>query len=439
MQSFSILLRFVRLSFSDPRLTLRLFSPKRFFNALALLFKHPSELHQVFKNYQSIYGVTNNKNPIDLLETCRATKAPVDIFIFPVIDWHYRYQRPQHIACGLGRLGYRVFYVATSPLMASNDGRFIVTEHPAQGVFLCKLRSTSGIFGNLHQMKMSNSDCDSLSTSLKVLMQSVDSVQPPVIILNHPYWTPLLKNIKTCSTIYDCMDHHAGFSEGANDWLEGEIELLEVADHVVTTSTWLHDHVATIRDSVLIRNGCEFFRFSQATDILQTAKPTVGYVGAISGWFDMALVISAARKFTEWEFVLVGSTTGCDTSTAELEPNIQFIGEVSYDRVSFYIQGFDVCIIPFRATSLTQATNPVKVYEYLAAGKPVVSSSLPEVLLLNTLIYSAHSTHDFLLKLELAMAESEDRNIAAKRQQWAKDQDWSKRVAVFAQLFSKNI
>lgn len=437
MRTFSILRAFIRLAFSDPKLTLRLLSPARIGNAFLLFFKHPGELQHVLKNYKSIYSVTGDKLSKEILEICRATDSLADIFVFPVIDWHYRHQRPQHIVSGLGRLGYRVFYIATSPLMDSTDNSFLVTERPAEGVFLCKLRGATENFSNLHQREMSNSDRDALFTSLQALMHAANVVRPPAIILNHPYWLPLLRKIEARSVIYDCMDHHAGFLDNDNNWLNGEIELLEAADHVVTSSMWLHDHVGAIRTSTLVRNGCEFSRFSHEPDVFQSERPVVGYVGAISHWFDIELVVAAAREFPEWEFVLVGSTMDCDTGAAETVQNIQFIGEVDYERVPIFVRGFDVCIIPFRMNKLTEATNPVKVYEYLAAGKPVVSSSFPEARLLDGLIYVADSAPRFLSQLKLAMAESKNRRLAEQRTEWAKNQDWSLRIEVFDDILKK--
>jgi glycosyltransferase involved in cell wall biosynthesis len=92
-------------------------------------------------------------------------------------------------------------------------------------------------------------------------------------------------------------------------------------------------------------------------------------------------VVKAARAYPDWDFVLIGSSHGCDISEAQRLPNVRFLGEMPYAVLPDYVHGFDVCIIPFLIFDLTIHTNPVKLYEYLAAGKPVVGTAMPEIMI----------------------------------------------------------
>ncbi|MEG3072228.1 MAG: glycosyltransferase [Candidatus Syntrophopropionicum ammoniitolerans] len=112
---------------------------------------------------------------------------------------------------------------------------------------------------------------------------------------------------------------------------------------------------------------------------LQTLQgPVVGYVGAISAWFDQEMLAAAAHAHPEWSFVLVGPVD-TDVSLLDSLPNVRLTGHKPYSVLPAYLKGFDVTVIPFKINALTTGVNPVKLYEYLAAGRPIVSSDLPEV------------------------------------------------------------
>jgi hypothetical protein len=157
--------------------------------------------------------------------------------------------------------------------------------------------------------------------------------------------------------------------------------------------------------------------------------PVAGYIGAIAKWFDINLLIEVAQKLPGWMFVLVGTTAGCATWNAKRIPNIKIVGEVPYTDVPAQLERFDVCMIPFRITELTKATNPVKVYEYLASGRPVVSTPIPEVKVLGGRVKIASTANDFATKLQESLEVS--RSVSEGWRRWAAAQDWSYRAAAF--------
>jgi len=155
----------------------------------------------------------------------------------------------------------------------------------------------------------------------------------------------------------------------------------------------------------------------------------IGYYGAIADWFNMALVVSAARTFPEWDFWLIGAASAEQVAAARGIPNILFAGEVPYSELPTYLYGMDVCIIPFHENELTRCTNPVKVYEYLAAGKPVVATWMPELELLREHVCVARSPEQFLAGLKTAMSQPGTPADIRRRTEWAAGQDWSARAA----------
>jgi hypothetical protein len=364
-----------------------------------------------------------------------AYRGKPDIFIFPIIDWHFRIQRPQHVARELAALGHRVFYFSTRPKGNVSEPGYEVEEVPEPGVFLCTLHH-AGSDVSIYTDRMPEAMRLSLLDSLLRLMDDC-RVGAAAAIVDLPFWGSLARSVPGCAVIYDCMDHHAGFSTHTPEAAEEERLLLETADAVVTSSRWLSEHVGRVRPNTLIRNGAQVQAFSRATPrpgVSAQGHKVVGYVGAIAEWFDLPLVVAAAKAYPDWDFVLVGNTHGCDTSPADGVPNIRFLGERPYREIPGWVAAFDVCLIPFRLTELIQATNPVKVYEYLSAGKPVVATALPELEPLGDLVHVAGDEAHFLQALGRAMEEADDEVLAQRRRRWAMEQDWSRRARAFEDL-----
>lgn len=431
---FSLLL----MSIKKPGVLFKLLSTRRLKSALLTLFGRHEEPSLLLDRYQSVFD-DSSQAVNTLLENALNTKTEKgDIFVFPIIDWHFRTQRPQHIALNLAQYGYRIFYFSTIPIIDDEDHLFEITEQPHPGVFLCKLRA-SGPPQNIYHDTMSVPVMHAYRKSILALMDKVKSKET-VSLLHLPYWKPLADSIPGTVIGYDCMDHHIGFHSDSEELPPQEIELIQTADFVVTTSNYLYQNVQRWRETTLIRNGTENAMLSKKPQTLLLTKqaPIVGYIGAISEWFDIKLLISAAKRYPHWQFILVGSTLGCDEKDAAQLPNIEFIGEIPYNQVPQYLHAFDVAVIPFKITELTKATNPVKVYEYLSAGKPVVSTAMPELLLLEEHIHIARNTEEFLNKLTDAMNETSDTALSAVRRQWAGGQDWKVRAQAFDHVIQEN-
>jgi len=431
---FSILCMGIR----KPGILLKLLSLRRLRSAFFTILGKHEEPHRLLDRYHCIFSTAHQTDETLLQAAVNAKTQKGDIFMFPIIDWHFRVQRPQHVAMSLADCGYRVFYFSTVPILDAGDHLFEIVEQAKPGVFLCKLRAT-GPAQNIYHDTMSLPVMQAYRNSILNLMDKVES-KATVSIVHLPYWKPLVDSIPGTLVGYDCMDHHAGFHSDSKEIPQQEVELIQNADFVVTTSNYLHRNIKQWRGSTLIRNGTECKYLSKKPRRLLVSKrsPIVGYIGAIAEWFDIELLIKSAKQYPDWQFVLVGGTFGCNDKAAAELPNIKFIGEIPYDQVPQYLHAFDVAIIPFKIIELTKATNPVKVYEYLSAGKPVVATAMFELLLLEEHIHIAHDHTGFLGKLMDAMEESSDLILAKKRSEWAESQDWSVRAKEFDRVIQEN-
>ena len=160
--------------------------------------------------------------------------------------------------------------------------------------------------------------------------------------------------------------------------------------------------------------------------------PVIGYFGAISDWFDVNLMTELAKSRPDWHFQLIGrvDTMLLDNSPLKRLANVEFLGEQPNSDLPRLIAHWDCGLIPFKRTPLTEATNPVKVYEMLAAGKPVVAVDLPELrpIAAEGLIEIASDAQGFVEKIE-HMPLGADCGAYRARRAFARENTWEQRFS----------
>lgn len=367
-----------------------------------------------------------------------------DIIIFPIIDWDFRFQRPQQIACQLAEAGHRVFYIKSTfrnmsaPLIQSID----------RNIYLMQLSSgepSTGIYSSF-----SDKNIKALESSMHQLKDHF-LINAAIMMVDLPTWGKLAARLKDSygwKLVYDCMDLHIGFSNSSAMTQRDEKRLLQNSDLVLASSHRLYEHAKTENEhTILVPNGTDFSFFHQAKEqiaveeIKDISKPIIGYYGAIADWFDTHLVGDLASTHPEWTFLLIGSTDLADLDPFEGLPNVHLLGEKPYSELPAYLSNFDVCIIPFRKTPLTQATNPVKLFEYLSAGKPIVATRLDEISRYEKYVRLAETTEEWETAIMESIAEVRSTELLNKRFGFAMENSWEKRArritAAFAELFPK--
>lgn len=367
-----------------------------------------------------------------LLKAKRAYAGKADILVLPVIDWNFRTQRPQHIPLALARRGHRVFYFTTTFEMNDRGRHYSIVSHPDPNVFIVKLHC-SDPFTRIYEDIPDDRLALELAGAISVMFADLN-IRDNVSIVHLPFWRRIANRIPGSTLVYDCMDYHAGFATNSTRMLKEEDALVEEADVVTVTSSKLEEVVSAIRPCHLIRNGAEVEHFAERPENLylkEQVNPVIGYFGAISDWFDMPLIAELSARHPEWTFLLVGSTAGCDEKRLPKGDNVIFTGEVTYDELPAILHSFDVCVIPFVINDLTRATNPVKVYEYLSAGKPVVATRLPELELMRDLVYLADGVDGFEDAVGTALKEAREPELVSKRKAFAEENTWLSRADEF--------
>jgi GT2 family glycosyltransferase/glycosyltransferase involved in cell wall biosynthesis len=329
-----------------------------------------------------------------------------DVVLFPIIDWSYRFQRPQQLTREMARRGHRVFYLRTD----LGGGEGMQVKKVAERVGVVGLPGP-GTF-NLYRDRLEE---ETVKTGLAALarLRSELRLEEVVCWVQFPSWRPLVEAAKSrwgWRVVYDCIDDHSGFAATGAVVEEEEEALVTASDLVVASShlllaRWQERSPRTL----LLPNAADFEHFHQPAQTPHVLRglqgPIIGYYGAIAEWFDVDMVATAAEARSEWQFVLIGNTVGADVSRLRRLRNVHLLGERPYQELPGYLHAFDVATIPFLRTPLTEATNPVKFYEYLSAGKPVVAVDLPELEPFTDLYFPVRSADEFTLRLEEALSE----------------------------------
>ncbi|AZR72015.1 hypothetical protein BBF96_00495 [Anoxybacter fermentans] len=361
----------------------------------------------------------------DVLAGSPKRRKTRDIVVFGVIPWQFRYQRPQQICNRLAKNGYRILYINN---ICQRGGRLEKVDY---NIFSFSLDGEENIYHLLPFFE----NRQKIITSIYQIFAKLNILNP-ILWVDVPYWQKIIPFFDRQYVIYNCMDSYENFSdlkEYCPDLKDMEKELAQSADLIFTTSKMLKEKLSQFNQkTILIPNGVDKNHFAMSKkleipeDIAMISQPIIGYHGAIADWLDLDLLSYAVDQLPEFSFVFIGQST-VDIDSLKKKPNTYFLGEKSYFELPKYIRHFQVAMIPFKKNKLTLSTNPVKLYEYLAAGKPVVSVDLPEISQFKDVVYIAKNYEEFVFLLREAW-EGETWWKKRKRKKAIVGEEWDDRV-----------
>jgi glycosyltransferase involved in cell wall biosynthesis len=216
----------------------------------------------------------------------------------------------------------------------------------------------------------------------------------------------LSNQVRARRLVYRISDDYTSFSGVPTSLAQAEVELVDRADVVFATAHRLLERALSLgaKNAHYLPNGVDFEHFQQPEgesprDLADLPRPRAIYVGTVGDWFDDGWVSYAAHALPGWTFVLIGPAHR-DLSALEAQRNVRVLGPRAYADLPAYLKAADVAMIPFKKNALTEATNPVKLFEYLAAGLPVVSTRLDEIEQLASPAVLAGDAEEFATCLE---------------------------------------
>lgn len=272
------------------------------------------------------------------------------------------------------------------------------------------------------------------------------NIREPVLLFYKPRYSCVVGNLGESAVCYDITDDIREF-DASGRWLEEYIRVLETRSDVVFTSSGrifkrLQD--SGRKNIFFIGNGVEsshFERSSQdgteiAPEMRDIPGPVIGYVGAIGEWFDFDLLQKILREFPGASVVLIGwAFPRQKRLLRQLRfKNLHVLGMRQYSQLPSYIKAFDVCVIPFLVNRLTQSVNPNKFYEYLASGRPVVTTDLPELGKFGGVCRVAKNHEEFLGHIRAAAKEDYRQDAALDV---ARQNDWSGKASQMVGLIRR--
>lgn len=334
--------------------------------------------------------------------------CPAVIVFPPGLGWHSQlFQRPQQLAQALAHNGVLVFYM--EPEHESLPPGFHAHQ---DNLFLCHVPiDTFRIFEN-----------------------------PLVYTLtwNHKFSSQFHQP----RLIYDYVDDISAFVGNQGELTIHHNRLVKVSTLVLATAERLHREVASIRpDAILCPNGVDYDHFAQAriseakrtpTDLqpfLELNQKVIGYYGAISHWFDFNLMKAVARQRDELSFILIGPQLDNDLSDSGLLdlPNVYWLGVKSYSELPHYVRYFDVAVIPFQLNRITHATSPLKLFEYMAAGKPIVITPMQESMRYQGVL-PASNPNEFSMQIDRGLLMATDPTYQDLINRVARQNTWQERA-----------
>lgn len=259
------------------------------------------------------------------------------------------------------------------------------------------------------------------------------------IIITHPDQVRYLSDdiINKTKIVYDCMDNYSKFLGADKDIEKNERYIVGVANNIVVSSEDLKNKlIEKYKEEVkqkitIINNAVDTDIFKPMNE--KKINKRIGYVGTVSDWFDIDLIKKSAIENPDCEFYIVGPNE-IEEKTNKLEcyANIKFAGSKPYYQIPDIVASFDVCLMPFQLNDVVESVNPVKIYEYLAMGKPVISIKYKETLKFEEYIYLYNNYEEFSFALTKALSETGDR--IDDRVKFAKNNNWQKRAEEFIKI-----
>ncbi|HKO96109.1 MAG TPA: glycosyltransferase [Pyrinomonadaceae bacterium] len=390
-----------------------------------------------------------------------------DIIYISSIEWSFLWQPHQEIARRLARAGNRVLYIENTGVRSpglGDAGRVLsrltswIGSLRSQGVreVAPRLYVVSPLvlppFGSAAR-KLINRHLllplmRRVAQRLKMRDVLVWSYLPTDTVLD----LIALMQTKRSATLYYCMADFPQLTPDSQHILESERLLVERSDVVFANCAKIATRLSQWADQVSIfPPGVNLDAFppedfeqkaSQTSSLDALPRPIIGYIGGLHRHVDFELVAEAAKARPTWSWVFVGPL---QTSVEKLQghPNIHLVGSTPHEELAAYVRNFDVCIVPYLQSAYTETVVPVKINEYLAAGKPVVSTDLPTVKEFNAqhqiLITTANRSEPFVAGIEEALGQPKNAEVVRRRREVASLYDWNTQIEAMSQLIERKL
>ena len=355
----------------------------------------------------------------------RANAKP-DLVCFSHLRWDFVYQRPQHLLTRCAR-DRRVFFVE-EPIYGKGSMRLEVRE-AEPGVHVVVPQLPEGLRSEI---------------AINAVMKDMTRQ----LFLDHDiddyvfwYYTPMAlkftEHFNPVASIYDCMDELSAFKGSHSQLPALEKQLFRCVDLVFTGGQSLYEAKCNQHTSVhAFPSSIDASHFGKARTAVQDPEdqasiphPRLGFFGVIDERFDAELLEQVASRRPDWNFIMIGPIVKIDPASLPSHPNIHYLGAKKYSELPEYLAGWDIALLLFARNESTRFISPTKTPEYLAAGKPVISTSITDVIRPYgelKLVEIADTADEFIQAAEKILSNPSRSEWLARVDTFLKDVSWDK-------------
>jgi glycosyltransferase involved in cell wall biosynthesis len=272
----------------------------------------------------------------------------------------------------------------------------------------------------------------------------------PILWTYNPYSENLVGTLGERFAIYECVDELTA-SRGLvrSDVVRAQEQrlLAKVRAAIVTHENLYESKRGSVREIHLIPNGAEIEHLRRVVDdpsltvpddIARLPHPVIGFLGSVMYWLDFDLLRALALARPEWSFAFVGPVGRLADIDKIRLPNVHLLGRKPYEDVPAYVKGFDVCLNPYLMDETAKNCSPLKLYEYLASGRPVVSTDMPEARKFQEVVGIGQTPAEILDHLEAALRpDASAPDAVARRLAVALPHSWDQRFASAERVLEK--
>ena len=351
----------------------------------------------------------------------------MDLICLSHIKWNFVYQRPQHLLNRFA-INNRVF-VIEEPVYEANSDYYEIHKPNEKA--------------NLWVVQLHVSKCSSKEKTNHVLKALLDSliysndISKFILWYYSPMALDFTDHLSPEIIVYDCMDELSAFKSPPKRIKEAEVCLLEGADLVFTgghslynAKKHLHNNIHAFPSSIDKSHFYSARCFKEdPADQASIPHPRFGFYGVIDERFDTELIDRLSQLRPQWHFILIGPFAKIDPEQLPKNENIHYLGRKDYKDLPFYLGGWDVAILPFALNESTKYISPTKTPEYLAGGKPVISTSITDVVNpygKNELVHIADTAEEFIKEAEKIFASKNKEEWIKKVDAYLSGISWNK-------------
>jgi glycosyltransferase involved in cell wall biosynthesis len=349
-----------------------------------------------------------------------------DILCFSTTDWDGPWGSRQQVMLRFARRGYRVLFIeqpaGLEHLLRYPDLRRNRFRRWREGLYTVAdnlwIASPPPLFpGRYYSQTINHINQKLMVAWTKSLLPRIQFTPAILWVYNPEVW-PLIGRFGERLSIYHCVEEFAAGTAGLKRQTISALEakLLREADLIIFSAmiNYINKRFLNPR-SYRISHGADTVLFGRALDpalpphpaIAAIPHPIAGFLGNITDRFDVSLLVEVVHRLPDWQFVFVGQVypQSVDISPLQRLPNTHFLGKYPFVETPALVKGMDVCLLPNVDDERGRYRSPLKLYEYLAAGKPVVSSRQPEAREFGDVVYLAATPADFVEQITRALAD----------------------------------